>query len=791
MRACATAKPKQYFPLLIIVVTLVFLLCLKPSQSNVDLYNYYEIESLVEYEKIPHRVWTKYRNASIQVFDSGSDYDSSSTDHHADSVVSQADWSTDGNMIDYHDHGTQVLNILASNHSSCIGIAPFAHIHVGKIFNFFNEASDATVEMAFRSILDLPEEKLPSVINLSFGSIITFSPIADNLLAEITGRGVVIVAAAGNFGPSYSTGLDPSTLPFVISVGGYDHMTETVALVSSKGFENRGFNNQIGNSKPDVLALFGPFLVYSKQQHRCVDTYGTSMAAPVVSALLAFSSQYLKIWNVAVAQQLLQSSTVKSSVMNRLQQGKGQINTESLIAALQRFEPKITLWPPSIDVTESPCVINQPYCTQPLFSSSPGLFVNITVNNPFSAAGKIASVTLGMNPELVNIIEFETLDCKDASITNFVTTCGLHFFVNKNIQTEIRNSIDVEFTIVDSQGVSHVAHLPVKLHLIPTPDVSKRVLWDVFHQHVYPWGFVPADYFRPHESEMEWSYDHPFANNWNLFRYLKHEGFYVDIWNQPLSCAELSNYGLLLILDPEDDFSTAEQSLIQQHMLTHKITTWIFADWFNSDRVRNRQPLLRDSAAIAKFTAGGANLPTLNQMLQPFGVHFSQQIVRGRPGYPYNAVEINYGSTIVQLPDHAWFRQDRLTTVPLTHFQPSFEVTAAWMAMMTIGSESRLIVVSDSTLVEDNASLGKFNTEFFDRLLGFSHYKPWSSSYLSQNFKNSTQIEDFIYEMPTDLAILQKQTKQHTDSQHICSQQRGASSRVSSFFKKAFELGRV
>lgn len=53
---------------------------------------------------------------------------------------------------------------------------------------------------------------------------------------------------------------------------------------------------------------------------------------------------------------------------------------------------------------------------------------------------------------------------------------------------------------------------------------------------------------------LDWHGDHPFTNYHHAYDALVKAGYYVEVLSSPLTCFDASQYGALLIVDPEDEF---------------------------------------------------------------------------------------------------------------------------------------------------------------------------------------------------------------------------------------------
>lgn len=50
---------------------------------------------------------------------------------------------------------------------------------------------------------------------------------------------------------------------------------------------------------------------------------------------------------------------------------------------------------------------------------------------------------------------------------------------------------------------------------------------------------------------------------------------------EPYTCFNASNYGALLVIDPEEEFFPEEIKKIENDITTYNLSVIIFADWYN------------------------------------------------------------------------------------------------------------------------------------------------------------------------------------------------------------------
>jgi subtilisin family serine protease len=163
-----------------------------------------------------------------------------------------------------HAHGTAVAGIIAA-HATLDGAAPDARLLAARAFS-----ADEGSTMAVMRALDWAAGKGARVVNMSFAG--PHDPMLGRMIAAAIGKGMVIVAAAGNAGPS-SPPAFPGAEPGVIAVTAVDDKDGLFAEA------NRG--RYVGVAAPGVdILVAAPGDAYGLAS-------GTSMAAAFVSGVAA------------------------------------------------------------------------------------------------------------------------------------------------------------------------------------------------------------------------------------------------------------------------------------------------------------------------------------------------------------------------------------------------------------------------------------------------------------------------------------------------------------------------
>ena len=243
---------------------------------------------------------------------------------------------------DDNGHGTHVCGIIAGNgyHSNGFyrGMAPDAHLIVGKILDHTGNGSISNSLNAIRWILDLREEFNIRILNISVGSENTDIDEEKSILVQSVNAawdcGIVVVVAAGNNGPKQMSVTSPGISRKVITVGSSDdHKAIIMGGNRIYNYSGRGPTRHM-IPKPDVVAPGSDILscapLIPGKNTGYTFRSGTSMATPIVSgavALLLEKAPHLTNEEVKI----LIQKTATDLNLPRNQQGFGLLNVERLL----------------------------------------------------------------------------------------------------------------------------------------------------------------------------------------------------------------------------------------------------------------------------------------------------------------------------------------------------------------------------------------------------------------------------------------------------------------------------
>ncbi|TMW65827.1 hypothetical protein Poli38472_003592 [Pythium oligandrum] len=595
----------------------------------------------------------KGQGVKIGVFDTGL------SNNKFRNVRERINWTNEKKTEDLVGHGTFVSSIIGGTDGACPGLAPDAELFVFRTFTSEQLSFTSWFLDAFNYALHLRI----NVLNLSTGGPDFHDLPFVEKIQELAANGVIIVSAVGNSGPKYGTLTNPADQMEVIGVGGLGRDGD-VAPFSSRGMTTWELPFGTGRIKPDLVTL-AEDIPGAEVSRGCKLLSGTSVAAPIVSGTIAVLASMIPdaqarwtLLNPASMKQILIESADRLPARVRdddhvfqnhaFEQGGGRLNITAASKRVAELWTKYqetaeltpggnvssdvalilapSAFPAKVDATDCPYM--WPLCSQPLFHTSLPLTVNLTLMNPASISG-----TLEGKPRWVpDDPSGEHLTVSIASpdvLWPYYGSIGVFIEVKEQaaaFKGTARGSL--VFTVRSSPNRVDELVVPFAIPVIPTPPKHKRILWDQFHNLPYPSAFVPRDSLDPQDlSMLDSAGDHPHTNFHQLWNYLTTSlGYYVDVMPFEYSCLELDRYGVVLMVDPEEEFFRDEIVALQAAVKYSNVSLLVFADWYDNRVLDTMQVFDTSTLSYWRPVTGGSNLPALNQLLRGFNIEFAYDI---------------------------------------------------------------------------------------------------------------------------------------------------------------------
>ncbi|MBA0835654.1 hypothetical protein Goarm_007924 [Gossypium armourianum] len=454
---------------------------------------------------------------------------------------------------------------------------------------------------------------------------------------EITANNIIMVSAIGNDGPLYGTLNNPADQSDVIGVGGIDY-SDHIASFSSRGMSTWEIPHGYGRVKPDVVA-YGREIMGSKISTGCKQLSGTSVASPVVAGVVCLlvsiipENRRKEILNPASMKQALVEGAAKLVGPNMYEQGAGRVDLLESFEILKSYQPRASIFPSILDYTN--CPYTWPFCRQALYSGAMPVIFNATILNGMGVIGYVQSPpTWHPSTEEGNLLRIHFTYSE--VIWPWTGYLALHMQIKEeggHFSGVIEGNVIVRIFSPPAQGEktarTSTCVLQLKLNVVPTPPRSKRILWDQFHSIKYPPGYIPRDSLDVRNDILDWHGDHLHTNFHIMFNMLRDAGYYVETLGSPFTCFDASHYGTLLLVDLEDEYFQEEIEKLRDDVINTGLGLAVFAEWYNVDTMVKMRFFDDNTRSWWTPVTGGANIPALNDLLEPFGIAFGDKILNG------------------------------------------------------------------------------------------------------------------------------------------------------------------
>ena len=264
-------------------------------------------------------------------------------------VIAFLDFSNENHKecVDFYGHGTHVAGCLAGNGrlsgGRYHGICPTANLVVLKVLNRQGIGEAKWLIEALKYILDYHKKWNIRIVNLSLGVEKEAGEAALSLILQLVHamirNDILVVCAAGNYGPENNTIYGIGKLKEVITVGCYDGIYERAGSANCRLFSGRG-DSRSTIIKPDIVAPGTKIIscnnrpekvLGGKFRNAYVEKSGTSMAAPIVSGVLMGILFNFPDLEVKEIRKLLLNSATDIGYEKNMQ-GNGFLNCSKIVS---------------------------------------------------------------------------------------------------------------------------------------------------------------------------------------------------------------------------------------------------------------------------------------------------------------------------------------------------------------------------------------------------------------------------------------------------------------------------
>jgi serine protease AprX len=267
-------------------------------------------------------------------------------------------------------HGTHVAGLVAGDGTASggghTGVAPGANLVDVRVIAATGSTTVSTLIAGMQWVLAHRADYNIRVVNLSAGAPVSMSYSNDPLAAAVevlVFAGITVVVSAGNGGPAASSITTPGSDPFVITVGAIDdNGTATLADDLLATWSSQGPTAIDGLAKPDIVAP-GRKIVSLRSPGSTLDLQlpdrvvagldplapayfrlsGTSMAAPIVTGVVALMLEGTPTLSPAQVKQRLKTTAVPLGYGSVYTTGSGLVSAPAAVAAVDQTPDAATV----------------------------------------------------------------------------------------------------------------------------------------------------------------------------------------------------------------------------------------------------------------------------------------------------------------------------------------------------------------------------------------------------------------------------------------------------------------
>lgn len=249
-------------------------------------------------------------------------------------------------LYDDNGHGTHVSGIMAGNgkqsskqNGICIysGVAPRANIIMLKVLDDTGNGNTSKVLEGIDWILKKKDQYQIRLLNISVGMLPSAGRREQEALLdavdEVWDSGIMVVAAAGNNGPRENSVTIPGISRKILTVGSSDdEAPENGGRGLGRGYSGKG-PTECCIVKPEILAPGTNITSCSRDGSGYQAKSGTSMAAPVVTGVLALAFQkYPHLTPAEMKLRLYERAYPRGNQLGKT--GWGMIHADNLVRGM-------------------------------------------------------------------------------------------------------------------------------------------------------------------------------------------------------------------------------------------------------------------------------------------------------------------------------------------------------------------------------------------------------------------------------------------------------------------------
>jgi len=211
-----------------------------------------------------------------------------------------------------------------------------------------------------------------------------------------------------------------------------------------------------------------------------------------------------------------------------------------------------------------------PYSTQPLYYSMFPMTFTVQIASYNSPIFDLKNVSISNNDSCINLKLPNFLKYE-----GFIGIIPFGLTVTKSCENIVSKTEKILFNVeILSNNKITYTNFTIFIDIIGKPHRRYRILWDEFH------SLIP---YENSDKKLENEY-HNIKNILyhkyiNFYKFIRQQGYFLEILKSPWTCYNPRNYGSLLILAPTREFGTLEMNKLRNDIENTQLSLIIFGEY--------------------------------------------------------------------------------------------------------------------------------------------------------------------------------------------------------------------
>lgn len=105
-----------------------------------------------------------------------------------------------------------------------------------------------------------------------------------------------------------------------------------------------------------------------------------------------------------------------------------------------------------------------------------------------------------------------------------------------------------------------------------------------------------------------------------------------------------------MLVDSEEEFTPSEREKLRRDLTERGLSLLVFGEWYHVGVMKQMRFFDDNTHSYWTPPTGGANVPALNELLEPFGVAFDATVLAGNINAPGGGFQVASGSSLLKFP---------------------------------------------------------------------------------------------------------------------------------------------